>query len=163
MEYVALRPVQFDRGYKIGEAIPAKVIALGSVKRLMDSGRIAPATSAQGAMVYESAAAAAFEYLVAFMEVQLGVKYEGDEKESLTVHDRAEICKDGLAAFMEAFAQMEGAGIAVGVPDTGDDEAPEPLHRRQPPAAEPAAALRPVDDLRPLRCPRLRLPGGEAL
>jgi hypothetical protein len=38
--YVALRPVRFDRNYAIGEEISGGVVAQGSVKRLIEQGRI---------------------------------------------------------------------------------------------------------------------------
>ena len=40
IEYLALRPLRFDKDYAIGDKIPASVISPGAIRRLESSGRI---------------------------------------------------------------------------------------------------------------------------
>jgi len=80
--YIALKPVRFDRSYHIGEEIPEGVISPGSVKRLIEQGRIAliNATPPPSSPDEETTKTiAAFTEFVEAVEAELGVIYEDDE------------------------------------------------------------------------------------
>ena len=118
-KFIALKPVRFDKDYIIGAEIDAGVIAPGNIKRLIESGRIAPAVTANTTSATAHEAAFLYE-LVEFLEKSLEVAYEDGELEDLTVYDRAELCKEGLTSIMELI-QMEAISVIDGVLVSGDD------------------------------------------
>ena len=99
-KYIALKPVRFDRDYTIGEEIPARFVDPKSLKRLVESGRVAVINEDTD----ESKAASALQILVEFIETALSVSYDGEPPD---VYGRADECMAGLASMMEAVLAVQ--------------------------------------------------------
>jgi hypothetical protein len=87
--FVATKRVRFDRCYGIGEIIPGAVIDPRSVKRLTETGKIAPAPK-PGPLTGGSQ-----EETMAFLEDILGIDHGEDLPPDLEA--RAETCKGAIA------------------------------------------------------------------
>jgi len=111
-QYMAMKPVRFDKKYAAGETIPDGVINPGRVKRLIEWGMIQPVVSPAGA---GSVAADFLVHLLAFTKKMLSIScYDGA---ALSPDERAELCSAQRAAFIEL---AEKAAAIAGVSEIMD-------------------------------------------
>ena len=92
-EYIALKPVKFDRNYSIGEKIPNGTISPKVVKRLLEQGRIAKIDGGQADVDCEKCehlteVIQALGTSVESMESDLGIEHNAD----LSLHKRLKAC-----------------------------------------------------------------------
>ncbi|MCL2215402.1 MAG: C2H2-type zinc finger protein [Defluviitaleaceae bacterium] len=107
VKYVATRPVTFDRAYVIGEEIPGDVIAPGSAKRLIESGRIAIAPADAPPDADMNKTIEAFTGLLEGLESALGVTHEGDPP---SFAERMIECMSRVKFLTETVAKIEAEG-----------------------------------------------------
>jgi hypothetical protein len=106
MEYIATKPVRFDRDYGIGEIIPPHVIHPNTIKRLVDAGKIQRMNPSDvPKLPGEAALDEKLEDYVERLEEILGIQH-GDAPHPDT-NERAEAC---IACVAEI---VERAGIAA--------------------------------------------------
>lgn len=106
-KYIATKPVRFDRDYVKDEEIPASVIDIRMVKRLIEAGKIAVVTIPDGDEPQKNPSDSYLEQSVAVIESILGIDY-GETMPDLDT--RIESCKAGIEEIRQAVEKLNSEG-----------------------------------------------------